>query len=94
MCTVKPWFRVKIELFSRILVFYFNMEPRLTEWYRVNSNTTVRHQRHTYRSFSARSHGNVVRSSPVISRGEVSPVQRACSQPESEKSGKVSEMGS
>jgi len=26
---VKPWFHVKIKLFERILVFYFNTEPRL-----------------------------------------------------------------
>jgi len=26
---LKSWFHVKIKLFSRILVFYFNMEPPL-----------------------------------------------------------------
>jgi len=26
---LKPWFHVKIKLFSKILVFYFNTEPRL-----------------------------------------------------------------
>ena len=29
LTTLKPWFHVKIKLFQRILVFYFNMEPRL-----------------------------------------------------------------
>jgi len=27
--SLKPWFHVKIKLFERILVFYFNMKPRL-----------------------------------------------------------------
>jgi len=26
---IKPWFHVKIKLFERILVFYFDMEPHL-----------------------------------------------------------------
>ena len=31
---LKPWFYVKVKLFYRILVFYFNMEPRL-KWNKI-----------------------------------------------------------
>jgi len=31
---LKPWFHVKIKLFQRILVFYFNMERRL-KWNKI-----------------------------------------------------------
>jgi len=31
---LKPWLHVKIKLFWRILVFYFNMEPRL-KWNKI-----------------------------------------------------------